>query len=145
MNIKLSDVIWTSRDGDRFWKLEEAYVRGNSIKYMTIPDEVLDMVAVEEESSRESEINIVLLGIYYTHFLVKCEACCILTHCVYLQSERRREDVAEVEEAVSVDGEKEVKEEGQVTEEDVAGDKTKRIKKLKSIYFNFKFNTIEFP
>ncbi len=62
MNIKLSDVIWTSRDGDRFWKLEEAYVRGSSIKYMTIPDEVLDMVAVEEEASaRESEIILCLL------------------------------------------------------------------------------------
>ncbi len=62
MNIKLSDVIWTSRDGDRFWKLEEAYVRGSSIKYMTIPDEVLDIVTVEEEVSRESEIILCYCG-----------------------------------------------------------------------------------
>jgi small nuclear ribonucleoprotein (snRNP)-like protein len=50
MNVKLLEVIWTSRDGDRFWKLPEVYIRGNSIKYMTIPNEVLDMVAEEEES-----------------------------------------------------------------------------------------------
>ena len=54
MNIKLRDVIWTSRDGDRFWKLPEVYVRGNSVKYMTIPDEVLDLVAEEDEKT-ESE------------------------------------------------------------------------------------------
>ncbi len=66
MNIKLSDVIWTSRDGDRFWKLEEAYIRGSSIKYMTIPDEVLEMVAGEEESSRESKIVILFYWGYIT-------------------------------------------------------------------------------
>lgn len=32
----------------------EVYVRGNSIKYVTIPDEVLDMVQ-EEDISKESE------------------------------------------------------------------------------------------
>lgn len=32
----------------------EVYVRGNSIKYVTIPDEVLDMVQ-EEDLSKESE------------------------------------------------------------------------------------------
>ncbi len=69
MNIKLSDVIWTSRDGDRFWKLEEAYVRGSSIKYMTVPDEVLDMVAVEEETSRESEITLCYCGLIMPHTL----------------------------------------------------------------------------
>ncbi|CAM9500867.1 unnamed protein product, partial [Choristocarpus tenellus] len=52
MNIKLRDVIWTSRDGDKFVKLAEVYARGNSIKYLTIPDEVLDMVQ-EEDLSKE--------------------------------------------------------------------------------------------
>ena len=32
----------------------EVYVRGNSIKYVTIPEEVLDMVQ-EEDLSKESE------------------------------------------------------------------------------------------
>ena len=50
MNVNLEDVICTSRDGDRFWKLPQCYIRGNSIKYLRIPDEIIDMVAEEEES-----------------------------------------------------------------------------------------------
>lgn len=34
----------------------EVYVRGNSIKYVTIPEEVLDMVQ-EEDLSKESELT----------------------------------------------------------------------------------------
>ena len=44
MNINLKDVVCTSRDGDRFWKLNECYVRGNSIKYLRIPDEIISLV-----------------------------------------------------------------------------------------------------
>ena len=46
------------QNGDRFWKLPECYIRGNSIKYLRIPDEIIDLVA--EEESRESKylINI---------------------------------------------------------------------------------------
>ena len=40
MNICLREVICTSRDGDRFWKLPELVVRGNNIKYLRIPEEV---------------------------------------------------------------------------------------------------------
>ena len=32
MNIKLKEVICTSRDGDRFWRLPEVVIRGNNIK-----------------------------------------------------------------------------------------------------------------
>ena len=28
------------KDGDRFWKLPECYVRGNTIKFLRVPDEV---------------------------------------------------------------------------------------------------------
>ena len=49
MNISLRDVICTSKDGDRFWKIPECYIRGNSIKYLRIPDEVISMVPEEEE------------------------------------------------------------------------------------------------
>ena len=28
------------QDGDRFWRIPECYVRGNTIKYLRIPDEV---------------------------------------------------------------------------------------------------------
>eukprot|EP00793_Prasinoderma_coloniale_P001907 PRCOL_00007270-RA len=47
MNLHLREVILTSREGDKFWRLPEAYVRGNMIKYLRVPDEVLDMVKDE--------------------------------------------------------------------------------------------------
>ncbi|XP_078741977.1 U6 snRNA-associated Sm-like protein LSm4 [Lampetra fluviatilis] len=47
MNINLREVICTSRDGDRFWKMPECFVRGSTIKYLRIPDEVIDMVREE--------------------------------------------------------------------------------------------------
>ncbi|CAH1716841.1 unnamed protein product [Aphis gossypii] len=44
MNINLREVICTSKDGDRFWRLPECYIRGSMIKYLRIPDEIFDMV-----------------------------------------------------------------------------------------------------
>jgi len=44
MNINLREVICTSRDGDRFWRMPECYVRGSTVKYLRIPDEIIDMV-----------------------------------------------------------------------------------------------------
>lgn len=41
-----------AQDGDRFWKIPECYVRGNSIKYLRVPEEVIDMVN-EEDLERE--------------------------------------------------------------------------------------------
>lgn len=38
----LTKFIYLIQDGDRFWRLPEAYVRGNTIKYLRVPDEVLD-------------------------------------------------------------------------------------------------------
>ena len=29
-----------SQDGDRFWRMPECYIRGNTIKYLRVPDEV---------------------------------------------------------------------------------------------------------
>lgn len=50
MNINLREVICTSRDGDKFWKINECYIRGSTIKYLRIPDEVIDQV--KEEASK---------------------------------------------------------------------------------------------
>ncbi|XP_067622260.1 U6 snRNA-associated Sm-like protein LSm4 [Eurosta solidaginis] len=57
MNINLRDVICTSKDGDRFWRMPECYVRGSTIKYLRIPDEVIDMVKddVQAKSRNRSE------------------------------------------------------------------------------------------
>lgn len=32
MNLQLREVICTSRDGDRFWRMPQVYIRGNTIK-----------------------------------------------------------------------------------------------------------------
>jgi len=47
MNINLREVVCTSREGDRFWKMPECYIRGNTIKYLCIPKEVMDKVPDE--------------------------------------------------------------------------------------------------
>jgi hypothetical protein len=31
---------WLMQDGDRFWKMPECYIRGNTIKYIRVPNEV---------------------------------------------------------------------------------------------------------
>ena len=41
MNIALREVIFTSRDGDRFARMPECFIRGCNIKYLRIPDEVV--------------------------------------------------------------------------------------------------------
>jgi U6 snRNA-associated Sm-like protein LSm4 len=41
------------QDGTRFWKLPECYIRGNSIKYLRIPDEIIDLVSEEEQRDRK--------------------------------------------------------------------------------------------
>ena len=43
-------VICTSKDGDQFWRMPETYIRGNTIKYLRVPDEVIDKV--KDESFR---------------------------------------------------------------------------------------------
>ena len=45
-------VICTSRDGDRFWKLPEVVIRGNNIKYLRIPEDIIGMVPEEDLSAK---------------------------------------------------------------------------------------------
>eukprot|EP00890_Picochlorum_soloecismus_P006062 jgi/Picsp_1/6457/NSC_03804-R1_u6 snrna-associated sm-like protein lsm4 len=52
MNMHLREVICTSKDGDRFWRMPEVYVRGNTVKYLRVPDEVLEK-AKENDLRRE--------------------------------------------------------------------------------------------
>merc|ERR1719187_1424585 len=51
MNINLSEVICTSRDGDRFWRIPSCYIRGNTVKYLRIREEVLALVT-EDDSAK---------------------------------------------------------------------------------------------
>ncbi|XP_062551854.1 U6 snRNA-associated Sm-like protein LSm4 [Armigeres subalbatus] len=59
MNINLREVICTSKDGDKFWRMPECYIRGSTIKYLRIPDEVIDMVKedVQAKSRNRTELN----------------------------------------------------------------------------------------
>lgn len=41
MNLNLTKVTCTSREGDKFWKMTGIYIKGSTIKYMSIPEEVL--------------------------------------------------------------------------------------------------------
>lgn len=43
MNLHLrGEVYCTSKDGESFWKMPEVYIRGSMIKYLRLPDEILD-------------------------------------------------------------------------------------------------------
>lgn len=53
MNIHMREVICTSKDGDRFWRLPEAYLRGNTIKYLRLPEESLQKA--REQSLRRDD------------------------------------------------------------------------------------------
>eukprot|EP00560_Eucampia_antarctica_P007607 CAMPEP_0197827018 /NCGR_PEP_ID=MMETSP1437-20131217/3900_1 /TAXON_ID=49252 ORGANISM="Eucampia antarctica, Strain CCMP1452" /NCGR_SAMPLE_ID=MMETSP1437 /ASSEMBLY_ACC=CAM_ASM_001096 /LENGTH=178 /DNA_ID=CAMNT_0043427717 /DNA_START=105 /DNA_END=642 /DNA_ORIENTATION=- len=51
MNLNLRDVICTSKDGDRFWKMPECYIRGSSVKYLRLPEEAIDQVPEDDEEN----------------------------------------------------------------------------------------------
>ncbi|WPT15224.1 hypothetical protein PSENEW3_00003165 [Picochlorum sp. SENEW3] len=42
MNLHLREVICTSKDGDTFWRMPEVYIRGNTVKYLRVPDDTLE-------------------------------------------------------------------------------------------------------
>ncbi|KAI0261280.1 hypothetical protein BC834DRAFT_897074 [Gloeopeniophorella convolvens] len=54
MNITLREVYQTNADGDRFWKVKECYIRGSTIKYLRVPDSLLDVVKEEQTRAREA-------------------------------------------------------------------------------------------
>ncbi|KAJ6258226.1 hypothetical protein Dda_7145 [Drechslerella dactyloides] len=54
MNLTLKEVIQTSPDGDTFHRLPEAYVRGNNIKYLRVPDEIIDIVKEQQAAAAAS-------------------------------------------------------------------------------------------
>jgi U6 snRNA-associated Sm-like protein LSm4 len=42
MNLSLNNVILTSPDGQNFHRIPTSFIRGNNIKYLRVPQEVLD-------------------------------------------------------------------------------------------------------
>ncbi|CAN6618925.1 U6 snRNA-associated Sm-like protein LSm4 [Trichomonascus vanleenenianus] len=53
MNLTLKEVVQTSADGKSFQKVPQTYVRGNIIKYLQIPDELIDHIK-EERQNRDN-------------------------------------------------------------------------------------------
>ncbi|TVY22166.1 putative U6 snRNA-associated Sm-like protein [Lachnellula hyalina] len=54
MNLTLKEVVQTSPDGDKFFRLPEVYVKGNNIKYLRVPDEIIDIVKDQQQSQQNS-------------------------------------------------------------------------------------------
>lgn len=54
----MRDIVCTSRDGERFWKIPECYVRGNSIKYLRLPDEALNVAG--KQMAHESDRSVLI-------------------------------------------------------------------------------------
>ncbi|KAL1985055.1 hypothetical protein VTN96DRAFT_8290 [Rasamsonia emersonii] len=50
MNLTLKEVVQTSPEGDRFFRLPEVYVRGNNIKYLRVPEEILEIVKERQQN-----------------------------------------------------------------------------------------------
>ncbi|MCJ1474506.1 hypothetical protein MMC13_003164 [Lambiella insularis] len=50
MNLTLKEVVQTSPEGDKFFRLPEVYVRGNNIKYLRVPDEIIDLVKDQQQN-----------------------------------------------------------------------------------------------
>ena len=54
MNITMREAYYTSADADRFFKYPECYIRGSAIKYLRIPEKLLDEVKEEQNKAKES-------------------------------------------------------------------------------------------
>jgi len=52
MNLTLKEVVQTSPNGDKFFRLPEVYVKGNNIKYLRVPDEIVDFVKDQQHTSQ---------------------------------------------------------------------------------------------
>ncbi|KAL3418305.1 pentatricopeptide repeat protein [Phlyctema vagabunda] len=50
MNLTLKEVVQTSPEGDKFFRLPEVYVKGNNIKYLRVPDEIIDLVKDQQQA-----------------------------------------------------------------------------------------------
>lgn len=53
MNLHLrGEVFCTSRDGEKFWKMPEVFIRGSMIKILRLPDEVMDIAKQRDDGNK---------------------------------------------------------------------------------------------
>ena len=57
MNLHLVDIVSTSQRGDKFYKMKECFIRGNTIKYLRVPEEIADKVKDHAEKKRQRNSN----------------------------------------------------------------------------------------
>lgn len=57
MNLTLKEVIQTSPDGETFVKVPEYYVRGNLIKYLRVPDELIAEIKEQNQQRQQENRN----------------------------------------------------------------------------------------
>ena len=55
MNMHLTDAVLTSKDGDKFVKFPEVYLRGNHVKYLRVPEQVINVV--KDEALKASQVS----------------------------------------------------------------------------------------
>ncbi|KKA29924.1 hypothetical protein TD95_001466, partial [Thielaviopsis punctulata] len=53
MNLTMKDAVQSNAEADKFLKLPEVYVKGNNIKYLRVPDEIIDHVK-ENQSNQQA-------------------------------------------------------------------------------------------
>jgi len=53
MNLTLKEVVQTSPDGDKFTRLAEVYIRGNNIKYLRVPEEIIDLAKEQQQQNQQ--------------------------------------------------------------------------------------------
>ncbi|KAH7128527.1 hypothetical protein B0J11DRAFT_504995 [Dendryphion nanum] len=54
MNLTLKEVIQTSSSGEKFMRLPEIYVRGSTIKYLQVPDEIVNIVKEQQVKDHQA-------------------------------------------------------------------------------------------
>ncbi|CAK7267843.1 RNA processing protein [Sporothrix epigloea] len=52
MNLTLKEVVQTNAEGDSFMRIPEIYVKGNNIKYLRVPDEIIDTVKEQQQQQQ---------------------------------------------------------------------------------------------
>ncbi|ROT40737.1 Sm-like ribonucleo protein [Sodiomyces alkalinus F11] len=53
MNLTLKEVVQTSPEGDKFVRIPEVYVKGNNIKYLRVPDEIIEIVKENQQNHQQ--------------------------------------------------------------------------------------------
>ncbi|KAM3535188.1 hypothetical protein MY4038_001602 [Beauveria bassiana] len=56
MNLTLKEVVQTSPEGDKFVRLPEVYVKGNNIKYLRVPEEIIEL-ATEAQKNQQGNFR----------------------------------------------------------------------------------------